>query len=38
MITSIAATVGTLLFAINKLDVVLKGDANTVVWVKSAVT
>lgn len=28
---SIATTVGTLLFAINQLDVVLKGDANAVV-------
>lgn len=34
----IAATVGSLLFAINQLDVVLKGDANAVVWFKSAVT
>ncbi len=30
--------VGTLLFAINQLDVVLKGDASAVVWFKSAVT
>ena len=36
--TSIALVVGTVLFAINQLDVVLRGDATTVVWVKSAVT
>jgi hypothetical protein len=30
--------VGTLLFAINQLDVVLRGDADAVVWAKSAVT
>ncbi|CAN5626634.1 hypothetical protein BH20ACT2_BH20ACT2_00100 [soil metagenome] len=35
---SIAAAVGTLLFAINQLDVVIKGNANAVVWFKSAVT
>jgi hypothetical protein len=34
----IAAVVGTVLFAINQLDVVLRGDATTAVWVKSAVT
>ena len=36
--TAIALVVGTVLFAINQLDVVLRGDATTVVWVKSAVT
>jgi hypothetical protein len=35
---TIALVVGTILFAINQLDVVLRGDANAVVWVKSAVT
>jgi hypothetical protein len=35
---TIAIVVGTVLFAINQLDVVLRGDANAVVWVKSAVT
>lgn len=35
---SIAAAVGTVLFAINQLDVVLKGDADAVVWAKGAVT
>jgi hypothetical protein len=35
---TIAAVVGTILFAINQLDVVLRGDANAVVWVKTAVT
>jgi hypothetical protein len=30
--------VGTILFAINQLDVVLRGDATAVVWVKAAVT
>lgn len=34
----IALLVGTILFAINQLDVVLRGDATTAVWVKSAVT
>jgi len=36
--TTIAVVVGTVLFAINQLDVVLRGDATAVVWVKSAVT
>ena len=36
--TTIALVVGTALFSINQLDVVLRGDATTVVWVKSAVT
>jgi hypothetical protein len=35
---TIAAVVGTVLFAINQLDVVLRGDADGVVWVKVAVT
>lgn len=30
--------VGTVLFGINQLDVVLRGDATALVWVKSAVT
>ena len=32
------AIVGTLLFCINQLDVVLAGEATTTVWVKSALT
>ena len=35
---TIALIVGTLLFAINQLDVVLRGDATASVWVKSVVT
>jgi hypothetical protein len=35
---TIALVVGTVLFAINQLDVVLRGDATAIVWVKSAVT
>ena len=35
---AIAIVVGTVLFGINQLDVVLRGDATTVVWLKSAVT
>ncbi len=35
---SIALVVGTILFAINQLDVVLRGDATTSVWLKSALT
>ncbi len=35
---TIALVVGTLLFLINQLDVVLRGDATVTVWVKSAVT
>jgi hypothetical protein len=34
----IALAVGTVLFCINHLDVVLRGDATTSVWVKAAVT
>jgi hypothetical protein len=30
--------VGTVLFCINQLDVVMRGDATAVVWIKSAVT
>jgi hypothetical protein len=36
--TTIALVVGTVLFGINQLDIVLRGDADAVVWVKSAVT
>jgi hypothetical protein len=36
--TTIALVVGTVLFGINQLDIVLRGDADTVVWIKSAVT
>jgi hypothetical protein len=35
---AIAIVVGTVLFAINQLDVVVNGDATTLVWLKSAVT
>lgn len=35
---TVALVVGTILFAINQLDVVMRGDATTVVWIKSAVT
>jgi hypothetical protein len=35
---TIALVVGTLLFAINQLDVVVRGDATAVVWVKVTVT
>jgi hypothetical protein len=34
---TIALFVGTILFSINQLDVVLRGDATAVVWVKAAV-
>jgi hypothetical protein len=34
----IAAIVGTVLFCINQLDVVVRGRADLVVWVKVAVT
>ena len=34
----IALVVGTVLFSINQLDVVLRGDATTGVWVKTATT
>src|SRR5207248_9872769 len=36
--TSIALVVGTVLFSINQLDVVLRGNATATVWIKSAVT
>lgn len=36
--TRIALVVGTVLFAINHLDVVLAGRASTATWVKSGVT
>ena len=35
---AIALVVGSVLFCINQLDVVLRGDATTMVWIKSAVT
>ena len=35
---TIALLVGTVLFGINQLDVVLRGDATTLVWIKAAVT
>ncbi|GAC1357867.1 MAG: nitrate/nitrite transporter NrtS [Acidimicrobiales bacterium] len=35
---SIAVIVGTLLFVINQLDVVLQGRATTIVWIKIALT
>jgi hypothetical protein len=34
----IALAVGTILFGVNQLDVVLRGDATTWVWIKSTVT
>lgn len=36
--TRIALVVGTVLFCINHLDVVLRGDATASTWVKSVVT
>ena len=36
--TRIAVVVGTVLFAINQLDVVLAGDATIATWLKSALT
>jgi hypothetical protein len=35
---AIALVVGTVLFCINQLDVVVRGDATAVVWIKAAVT
>lgn len=35
---TIALVVGTILFCINQLDVVVRGDAGAVVWIKTAVT
>ena len=35
---TIALVVGTVLFCINQLDVVVRGDATAVVWLKSAIT
>jgi hypothetical protein len=35
---TIALVVGTILFCINQLDVVVRGDATATVWIKSAVT
>jgi hypothetical protein len=36
--TLTAAIVGTILFCINQLDVVIRGDATMLVWVKAGVT
>jgi hypothetical protein len=33
-----AVVVGTILFAINQLDVVVRGDASTVTWLKGGLT
>lgn len=35
---TIALVVGTILFAINQLDIVLRGDADTITWIKTAMT
>ncbi len=35
---SVALVVGTILFCINQLDVVMAGDASATTWIKSAVT
>jgi hypothetical protein len=35
---AIALAVGTILFCINQLDVVLRGEADAVVWIKAAIT
>jgi hypothetical protein len=35
---TIALVVGSILFAVNQLDVVLNGDATAVTWIKIAVT
>jgi hypothetical protein len=35
---AIALIVGTVLFGINQLDVVVRGDATAIVWIKVAVT
>ncbi|MCP5025933.1 MAG: hypothetical protein GY929_06570 [Actinomycetia bacterium] len=35
---TVAVVVGTVLFCINQLDVVISGDATTTTWVKSATT
>jgi hypothetical protein len=35
---AIALVVGTILFCINRLDVVLQGEADALVWIESAVT
>lgn len=35
---TIALVVGTVLFCVNQLDVVLRGDATALVWVKGAIT
>ena len=35
---AIALVVGTVLFAINQLDVVLRGEATVVVWLKAGLT
>ncbi len=36
--TTIALVVGTILFGINQLDVVIRGEATPILWVKSAIT
>ena len=36
--TAIALIVGTILFCINQLDVVLRGEADAGVWIKAGVT
>jgi len=36
--TRVALVVGTVLFAINQMDVVLAGEASTTTWIKAAVT
>jgi hypothetical protein len=35
---AIALVVGTVLFCINQLDVVIRGDATPLVWTKAAIT
>ena len=35
---TIALVVGTVLFCINQLDIVVRGDATALVWVKTAIT
>ena len=35
---TIALVVGTILFCINQLDVVVRGEATTAVWIKTATT
>lgn len=35
---TVALLIGSVLFCINQLDVVLRGDATATVWIKSAIT